>query len=571
MLTIDSSIATSSQPQTFTVRDTVKGIIQRIVESSKVTLSHGPFSYRAHSDDFGISLRKLLFIKPNSSTEEIIAYHNTGIRTNLFVENLLCIAFKEGFCLELTDYQFCPRDNIIALPNGTFVLTKESPHTPKAIERANSLGLVTKSKAFCMTDNLFFQGSMGTSQEHFGKSFHEYTKRFGTPPCMHFFFEGGNCYRSSNASGRSKLLLGSDLFPIILNQLRAEKFFDQPDIFLEKAAKTIQSTLTTEKIHLTISEMYAQGLLASNKGCEKGLITKEELSNIFSERVKLFKRTTDSFLSATSSSSSSSSSTDQSGDHHLLDLGIALGYYKPLAITQTQIDKCASIAAKYLAQKEIVTELLARTFSIEKRDVIAIPQADYHLDIFMRPGPKGSYFVQDYQTCIALLQDIQTHQEALGLSLRDREMLERYIKTATKLHSEIGPMLYSVQEILKKSGFYVIPTPALFYDTSPEEGMDGTTYTVNFMNSLTGWSEKNQHYFYIATGAEVGDQLGSLLMDSFAQFLNSYQERIVVHFVGHDSAQPPHFTEGMRWNNRYGSQAGPHCFGLNLETATHRD
>lgn len=539
-------------------------IVCKALEPFRIELCQEPFLYRAHSNDFGVGLKTLLFSKPNDESPEMVAaYKKSGIKIDHFVKNLVQVSQEEGFKLELSEHQHAIRDNCIQLPDGTFVLPSFSKSVMKAIEREGSLALVLKKKPMYCSDHLYFKGTMGASLEQSSKASAEWGRRNGSAACIRFFIEGGNCYRSSNAKGEPKLLIGKGLFFIILNQLRLDKVFDDPLISMGSLAKDFAAALSPEQIRLVVAEMYAQGLLVQGKGCEKGLITRDELLEILQKNLMQ------------SLESSSSSSSDQGSENTYLDLAIALGHYRPLTLTPAQIEACRSIVGKYLAQQEIVMKLIAMTFSIPQEDIHWIPEADYHLDTFMRPGPQGSYFVQDYACCVSLLQHIKDQKQALRLSAQDEVILDRYLRTAIQLDREIGPLLSLAKKELSEAGFQIIPTPAVFYDTSadkldPRNHEKVKTYNVNFMNAITGWSEKNQRYFYIATGAEAGDHLGSILMQVYTQFLSSYQKGINVHFIGHDPADPSSFTEGMRWWNRHGSQAGPHCFSQELETISHR-
>ncbi len=538
----------------------VKGIVLKALEPFRVALPQKPFLYREHSDDFGVGLKTLLF-SPPTTPEQLSAYKDMAGKIEHFVENIKQIAEDEGFVLELATHQFAVRDNILQLPNGTCLVPEHSTNTLRAIEKSNSLSFVFNNSSSSRTDHSIFEGSVGGSLGGNEKAKVELKKRCGEARQSRFFAEGGDLYRSTNASGRSKLLVGAYLFPIILNQWRMDKVFEDPGIRVDLVAQSLAHLLTPELISRCVSEMYAQGLLAKGKNCEKGFISREEMSDLIKERL--------SRVYGTSSSSDSHKSCS------LFDLSIELGVYKPLKLTPDQIESCRSMALRYFAQQKIVIELLARSFSLSEEDVHCIPQAGYHLDTFMKPGPMGSYFVQDYECCAQLLKGIQGNTEILGLSEMDRELLERYIATAQKLEKEIGPILQDAKTELIRAGFHVIPTPGVFFDICPRtvnylDPNSVKTYNVNFINAITGWSEKNGRYFYIASGAEAGDRLGSILMQAFNEFLSTYQEGIKVHYIGHDPANPTCFAEAMAWWNRNFLLAGPHCLSREWETVSHR-
>ena len=171
----------------------------------------------------------------------------------------------------------------------------------------------------------------------------------------------------------------------------------------------------------------------------------------------------------------------------------------------------------------------------------------------MRPRPNGSIFLQDYGFASALLAEIEAQADALELTDSDREMLARYRTTADKLQRDFEPLYREASEKLREAGFTVIPTPGVFYDVSatelePEHPERVMTNNVNFLNAITGWSEKEDANFYFASGANAGDKLGGILMHAFRDFMRQYAGT-QVHFIGHDPSNPEDFGEAMRWLN----------------------
>lgn len=228
------------------------------------------------------------------------------------------------------------------------------------------------------------------------------------------------------------------------------------------------------------------------------------------------------------------------------------------------------LAARYLGTQAYNRIYMAEVLQVPAEDLLSIPQAAYHLDCFMRPGPKGSVFLQDYGVCGALLREMDGRAEALGLSQADQEILVRYRQVAKELDEQIGPLLSKVKQILEASDFVVIPTPGAFYDlVSSEEPLQ--SQGMNFLNAVTGWSDRAGSYFYIASGAQAGDHLGRAMMQAFAAFVRAYQPDTQVHFVGHSPEHPEDFSEAMLQMNDVNCQAGVHCFSFEFETASHTD
>lgn len=484
------------------------------------------FQYRANSHDFGIQIEELLFTMPNNNKMKK-SYRDTGIKIDHYAKNLAVIAEKEGFKLTFSRYQFCVRDLLIRLPDGSIVSPSTSEKATSACERAGSKAFIEKSSAAFCTSHTFFHGHMGAGLKEISKGVTESKERFGHQNTLRFYMEGGNHYYATNAEGKQKLLMGEEHLAIAVNQMRLDKAFEDPYINVASLTEKIEKGLTIDKIRKGVQEMYSQGLLKSTEGAEKGLISAQELKQV-----------------------------------RTLEEAIEQKFYRPLTLSDAQILGCKKLVARYLAQKEIAKELMGKYFNVSEKDVHFIPQAGYHLDTFMRPGPNGSFFIQDYGCSIELLETIKKEAEELELKATDREILERYIQTAKQLQAEIGPLLASAVDELKKAGFLVIPTPGLFYDS-----MSATKIcNVNFLNAISGWSAKTGAFYYIAAGASVGDKLGKALMDGYTKFLQSHQKDLHVYFTGHNPQNPSDFTEAMSWWNRPGSQAGPHCFSLELKT-----
>ncbi len=536
----------------------LNGIINPVLAKWHVELPKNSCSYQANTHDFGIEIQELLFAKPNTDSPSMKKnYETTGIKIDHFVKNLRTIAEEQGFKLSLSNHQYALRDGMILLPDGTYVVFSILDSAHKAIEKCESKALVDQSKATYRTDHLFFQGNLGAAFNEQKKVLGDLDALFGSLPSLRFYMEGGNYYLSSDAHGKLKLLMGEDHLFIALNQFRQAKVFDDPEMSLKSLSEKIARSLTSEKIQGALSEMYSQGLLKASAGCEKGLITQKEIAKITTEILK-----------------NGLNNKTNTAKNIYLETAKNLKYYHPLNLSNDDLHNSKLIVAKYLAQKEITKALIAKSFSLFAHDLHFLPPCDYHLDTFLRPGPQKSFFVQNYLLVIELLKAIAEQAKELELTETDCQMIERYLLAAHKLNQDLAPLLQQTQKIVTEAGFSVIPTPGVFYDSSPtlvapHDPENARTYNLNFLNAITGWSSKTKEYYYIATGAQVGNKLGTVLMDTYRLFLESYQKNIRVYYIGHDPENPTDFSEGMRWWNRRGSQAGPHCFGIELKTALH--
>lgn len=229
------------------------------------------------------------------------------------------------------------------------------------------------------------------------------------------------------------------------------------------------------------------------------------------------------------------------------------------------------MVARYQWQKYFLRTLAANSLRVQQEDIRYISQAGYHLDSFIRPGPHHSIFVQDYQMCAELLQSLIDQAGTLQLSEKDKIHLHRYLVTALKLHRELGTLLEKVKKELTRADFAIIPMPGCFmYEPEGYYEHDvpsGNTYNINFLNSLSGWSSHTKNFYYITTGATIGDGLGKMLMDTFSIFMQRYVPNIDMYFVGRDANNINNFSEPMSiWNDIQG-QSGVHCYTFEMETA----
>ena len=468
----------------------IESLVDQLLRDQQgVVLPCAPFTYHAHSNDFGVSIRQLLL--PN---ESLIPHYLTNFRN-------LAVLF--GFQVRMVEDFYFPRDLWFSRPDGSKYTFFNYSVLKHAIYMAGARDRHLKGSSAFLTKHPFFhQISVGAARED--RYRHCALKDLGTicpkqaeqTLCIPLYVEGGDQYRIHNAKGVEKLLLGEDFFSV--NYHCVSRCFDR----------------------------------APHDGVVRGM-QQQELDSLTDER--------------------------------------AAQLVKEIRVQKLEwVGEDRALAAYYLATKRYVHMRMAATLQIPAKDLIPIPKAAYHLDCFMRPGPKGSVFVQDYGLCSQLLEEMRRRAAPLGLSMRDQKVLLRYHRTAEGLHGDLGPLLRRVRQTLERADFIVIPTPGAFYDLPAPQG-ERPPQGINFLNAVTGWSDKRRCYFYIASGAKVGDRLGSAMMRAFAQFVCAHQPGLQVHFVGHDPNNPQDFSEAMLWMNDLNCHAGAHCLSFELETEPHTD
>lgn len=526
-------------------------IIEPLLKTWKVELSENDFCYQDHSHDFGIEIEKLLFLAPNGHIQAK-KRSNEHHKIEHFADNIKQIAEEEGFEIDFTIQQYCPRDHLIMLCDGTRILPSSSDNIKKAIQKNESFCCLSQNKTTYATFQRSLVGRMGAVNKRSENPKEDFSKHFDYPPqktpSLRFYFEGGNHFIATNAHGNKQLVIGSDTLRIAHLQMRLDKVFNDPLINLKGQMELITKDVSLEQLRKTLQEMYLEGFLSKTGKTPKGYICKEELLQLTS----VVHRKVIGNQAALPMGTYAEAAEDA-------------GFYVPISLSDTQVLGLKDIAVKFLAERSITQELVARSFGIERDHIFYLAQAGYHLDTFIKPGPKGSFFVQNYQFVVDLLSSIEANAMSLDLCQEDLLIIKDYKMTAEKLYCQLGSFIEDASAELTRAGFLVIPSAGIVL-----EGIESLTSpkNVNFLNAISGWSSKNQHYYYIATGADVGKKVGALLMESYRQFLQAYVPNLQVHFIGHDPNDPTNFAEGMAWWSPEG-QAGPHCFSAELKTKSH--
>ncbi len=519
---------------THSVRETICPQSPSFQDSSRTT-----WTYSSDTNDFGIVIQKLLF-----------AQWNGELPNDHFQSNMIGIAKEEGFELLFAKEGIMPRDLWIRISGDDFALPSKSSSIPLAVRINESLSFLTSNKAAFLTHHIFFDTCLGIVYDQLEKIQHN----LDLPKIvthLPFYMEGGNCFSATNVHGIKKMLMGRDSFSIAFLHQCLDGFFFEDEELLKDVP-----FLSEEKFQQISAKMHAQGFLDSSCGYVSGSDIFKSVDQVRMESKGL---TIEPSL--------------------FPKKAIELGVHSPLKLFPEEYEDLKEDALCYYQLRQRIKTQLVKVLlseSASSSDLLILPQVGYHLDTFLRPGPKGSLFLQDYQTTVDFLKKIEKDHKLLGLTTSDLDVVKRYIATAVCLSEELGSLVLKTRKKLEQQGFLVIPTPGVFFDVSPndiltidEEFQACPKFNVNFLNSITGWSEKKGHYYWISSGAKVQDRLGWVLMDAFEKFLLDHIPNLKVHFIGYDPENPEDFSQAMDlWNNPE-AMAGPHCFSLELQTASH--
>lgn len=527
-----------------------RALCTKIVEPVCAPIHLGPFSYDANTDDFGVVNRAILFCRDIESSKKAVPADYKGIDpANLhfdmhidhLIQDMQRIGEAEGFRLDQTRHVYYPRDHLTRTTRGRLISSSsQAPeHIDLAFQREASRACYFASNASFTSSHLLFKGALLGSSTPQKAAFMDCRFRAlrRMPEEFRFPMEFGDKFTMTNSQGEKVLLIGEQNLGIIHAYCRLVKLFDEPGIELDPP-----KDLSNEQILQTAEEMYALGILKLNGA--SAFLDQKALTRLVQESHK--QRRLD-----------------------YKNLAIEMGLFKPFAMDQNEIEKARPLVAAYLAQRAIVSELIAKSFGVNR--LFALPNCGYHLDTMMAPAPNGHMFLYDPDAAISVLKGIRANRASLELSEGDLALIENYLHAAGQIKSDLGPLFQRTKKVLEAAGIPVIPTPGIFFDVSYSKRYPMTS-NVHFMNPVTGWSDKTQSYYYITTGTSAGDRLGSHLMDLYAQFLQLHIPGIHVHYVGRNPQNYKDFAQAMRlYNVEMGGapQAGIHCNSFPIESNGH--
>ncbi len=470
-------------------------------------------------------------------------------------QNMEVIAKQIGLTLHTTNQFSFVRDYFLRLADNSVWQPYSSAFLDKAIARTHSSNLYLRRIGASFTSNPFFSGWSGKTASSLASLD---PSLLSAKQFLYTYLEGGNVFIAHNQSGEQVALVGADHLLHTLHLLDLEKrdwqelaaiaYASSSFIALEEELKL---TTSTEKLAQTIEQLYAEELILLRN--HSGLIPRQQqlensLIKFYLKKMKaLFK--------------------DQ--QHWYATLAKSRGIEPPLVLTEQELMTHQAAAFTYLTKQKITKALIAKELGFKPGQLHFIAQLQYHLDLFLMPGPAGSFFLVDYALVMDCCHCLLQQAPSLKLSTKDQRYLRTYRQTAAELSEELKEFLQLIKEQLLAAGFQVIPFPGHFFYEAEEIAaslfpMPSGGYTINSMNSLSGWSAKRQTAYFITHGMQVGDRLGILLMDLWTTYLQHYLPQIELYFIGRDPANLIKMEEAMDWWNRLDTFSGIHCLTFEL-------
>lgn len=231
-------------------------------------------------------------------------------------------------------------------------------------------------------------------------------------------------------------------------------------------------------------------------------------------------------------------------------------------VSETHIQGGNVFVAKNKEGKELIlvghnefvkfyTDDIAQMFS--NRNVEFIPQADFHLDLFMRPLNDGKILLADDNLTLKFLEDFTIRlNECLNSPeyIKHEKEIKNIIKEMKSLknefENELSKNMYektaTVEEKLKKLGFDVIKVPGRYYVIENEN----ITHLMNFMNANVLVNKDNELVYItnaphfevlLKSKSSINDKLQILLQDEFYKYIAPYVKKEHTYFInGKDNA-----------------------------------
>ncbi len=140
------------------------------------------------------------------------------------------------------------------------------------------------------------------------------------------------------------------------------------------------------------------------------------------------------------------------------------------------------------------------------KNIIVLPQMDYHLDLFIRPLDNKRVLLADDKLTLEILKQglnkMQKNDESYGVLDDFIKNFQENIKLNNKPQSE------EVEKILTENGFEVIKVPARIYETETRENdLVGLKHFCNYVNANV-LINKDGDLVYITNKSNIDEQLG---------------------------------------------------------------
>jgi len=170
---------------------------------------------------------------------------------------------------------------------------------------------------------------------------------------------------------------------------------------------------------------------------------------------------------------------------------------------------------KILVGKDASTADVSKMFP--GKEIVRIPQADFHIDLFVRPLKNNVILAADDDMTLEMLKKSADKLKKLTEENREDEALDRALG---RLQGTIGQMeagrhssgykdTKKVIQTLEENGFQVVKVPGRVYKSKVVfMGLDFSIINkLNFMNAIV-FEDKNGELVYISNKSKLLDEMG---------------------------------------------------------------
>jgi len=469
-----------------------------------------------------------------------MAPYITALKSRVFRRlRIKNIGLIEGFDVVKSYAVYPARDSKIKTQSGKVLeafSSKTSNTLDIAIKRCAERIKFQKKHAAVLSNNPTFKGNIlgkvasAQLQGRASDGLHEDAKK------ARIYYEGGDVFHVNNQNNIPKFLIGEDLITITHQALRRDRWF----VSYGESSVITESMIKEEEFFSKDQDPLNQMYISKEIPLKV-----QQIAEVIAKRL------------------------DGAQIDRIIQEMVAMGIINVQTLNEIPFEERKSLVSEYLAQLEFVEK---QVFSLEletsPEHIHSLPQTAYHLDLMMTPGPKGSFFLQDFNLAVKVLKHIQANHQALHLTGKDLAYLEQMILETEQIGIELEPLMNTTRTQLKQAGFDVISTPGCFF-SSRKNDHEVVLENINFLNCLSGYSKKTERFYMIVPGTNLGDRLADVIMDCYVEFLHTQCETLAVYFVGSDPLNLHDFYEAVADLNKEKLQLGPHCLSYELKTESY--
>jgi hypothetical protein len=183
---------------------------------------------------------------------------------------------------------------------------------------------------------------------------------------------------------------------------------------------------------------------------------------------------------------------------------------------------------RFLAKLDITKDVFAADTKIPRKDLIFVPQPEFHIDMHMRPLAPGQVMVNDFG------EDIKLIDEALKLATKgswEEKQLLSMKENALRSQKAMEPVIREIEKQLKANGVEVIPAPGVMEadmepfvadPAAPADSLSNTVATDLGLSARKSFTRKELGQAYKArfAGSPNPPDIGEILDAAFTRHAN---------------------------------------------------